>query len=115
MKKANYIPSLALALFIAGCASTFHPSNLSAVKEGMSRDQVVQVLGEPDYVDIQDGAVCLVYSYRSDYNPTSAGAVPFYDEDSERVFKDLNNRRIFEDEEYVVVLDDNKVSRCDKR
>ena len=35
----------------------------------MSRDQVVQILGEPDFVETTDEGALLHYSYREDYNP----------------------------------------------
>ena len=71
MKTMRYFLLLGAALILAGCATTFRPWNLSQVTEGMSRDQVIQLLGEPDYVFIQDGAEHLRYIYQEDYSPSS--------------------------------------------
>jgi len=56
-------------ILLAGCATTFRPWKLSEVEEGMTRAQVVQILGEPDSVETKDGSEFLHYSYRQNYNP----------------------------------------------
>jgi outer membrane protein assembly factor BamE (lipoprotein component of BamABCDE complex) len=62
---------IALVL-LAGCATTFRPWKLSEVEEGMGRVQVVHILGEPDFVEMENGAELLYYSYRENYHPTLA-------------------------------------------
>jgi len=108
MKTMRYFPALALVLVAAGCSTTFRPWNLSEIDEGMDRTQVVQVLGKPDFSESKDGAEHLHYLYREDYNPSSA-AVPFYNENTERAFRDLENEAVFREYEYVVILVDGKV------
>ena len=108
MKTVTYLPGLVAALLLAGCATTFRPWNLSAVHEGMERSEVIQILGEPDYVEMKDGAEHLHYSYEEDYNPSSA-TVPFYETDTERAFEDLNTLRAFQRYEYEVILVDDQV------
>ncbi len=71
MKTMRYFLLLGAALILAGCATTFRPWNLSEVTEGMSRDRVIQLLGEPDYVFIKDDAEHLRYTYQEDYSPVS--------------------------------------------
>lgn len=65
--------SLVLALLlVAGCATTFRPWKLSDVQEGMDRDQVVKILGQPDSVEMKDGVEFLYYNYSENYNPTTS-------------------------------------------
>ncbi|MDF7826300.1 outer membrane protein assembly factor BamE [Pontiellaceae bacterium B12227] len=61
-----------LSLFIAGCATTFKPWQLSEIQEGMTREQVVGTLGEPDSSVNKDGAEYLYYSYSEDLSPATA-------------------------------------------
>lgn len=68
-----------LSLLIAGCATTFKPWQLSEVQEGMSREQVVGTLGEPDFSVDKDGAEYLYYSYSQDLSPATAAG---YGEDN---------------------------------
>ena len=97
-------------VLLAGCATTFRPWNLSEIHEGMDRSEVVQVLGEPDFTEMADGEEQLHYLYQEDYNP-SANATPFYAQDSNMAFRDLEKRTAFKEYEYVVVLVDGKVVR----
>ena len=112
MKNAKHTALLALALLIAGCATTFHPSALSSIKAGMSREQAIQLLGAPDSSETINGAEQLHYLYSPDFNPSPA-SVPFAGDDDERVFKDLNNEKVFETEEYIVTLTDGQVSHIE--
>lgn len=59
-------------LLIAGCATSFKPWQLSEVKEGMNKEMVVNILGEPDYAVEKDGAEYLYYSYTEDLAPVSS-------------------------------------------
>jgi outer membrane protein assembly factor BamE (lipoprotein component of BamABCDE complex) len=101
--------SLALSLLlILGCATTFRPWKLSEVQEGMTRDQVVQILGEPDSDETTDGTDLLYYSYREDYNP------PLSADDSntpgaDHKFEDQQFRRSAKQYKFVVKLVDGKV------
>ena len=95
-------------LLITGCATTFRPWNLSRVHEGMDRSEVVQILGEPDFTEIKDGTEQMHYSYQEDYNP-GANTTPFYAENTEMAFRELEKGTAFKEYEYVVILADGKV------
>ena len=107
MKTMRYSIVLASALLLAGCTTNFRPWNLSAVTEGMERDQVVQLLGPPDFVENKDGTEYLHYTYREDYNPASI-YIPA-GQDNDRAFRDLDSEKPFQEYEYVVILTDGKV------
>lgn len=109
MKPKNYTAlALALTLFLAGCATTFRPWILSEVEEGMARDQVVQLLGEPDSVETQDGTELLHYAYREDYNPPMADD-NVHTPDAARSFEHKQMKRGSKEYHYVVKLVDGKV------
>jgi len=72
MKAMKYTALAAALILMMGCATTFRPWKLSEIQEGMDRAQVVQLLGEPDFVDTTDGAEFLHYSYSENYNPPLA-------------------------------------------
>lgn len=74
MKTMRYYLSLGAVLILAGCATTFRPWSLSEVTEGMDRSEVVQILGEPDYVFVKDGAEHLRYIYQENFMPSSMPA-----------------------------------------
>ncbi|MDF7801572.1 outer membrane protein assembly factor BamE [Pontiellaceae bacterium B1224] len=59
------------ALLIAGCATSFKPWQLSEVKNGMNKEQIVKILGEPDSTMEKDGAEYLYYSYAEELPPSS--------------------------------------------
>ncbi len=99
---------LGISLVIAGCTTPFRPWNLSEIREGMDREQVIRILGQPDTVEFQDGAEYLHYVYQEDYNP-SLSAEPFYNMDSERAFQALDSGEAFKQYEYVVILTEGKV------
>lgn len=108
MKIMRYSTVAVAALLLAGCATTFRPWNLSQVQEGMPRDEVVRILGDPDSTEMKDGAEHLFYTYREDYNPipTSSG---MYDQDIDRAFRDINRENAFKEYQYVVILVDGRV------
>lgn len=104
----KYTALVVALVLIAGCATTFRPWKLSEVEEGMTREQVVHILGEPDFVETENGAELLHYSYREDYNP------PLADDtiDARNANRALHNQRIkqsFKEYRYAVKLVDGKV------
>ena len=105
MKYTALVVSLVL---IAGCATTFRPWKLSEVEEGMTREQVVHILGEPDFVETENGAELLHYSYTEDYNPAPSGDTIY----ERNTSSELQNQRIkqgFKEYRYVVKLVDGQV------
>lgn len=69
MKPLKHVLSAMVLVFLAGCTTTFRPWNLSEIEEGMSRAQVVDILGEPDYREMDNEAEVLHYIYMENYNP----------------------------------------------
>lgn len=61
---AKLLSASAAVLLLAGCATTFRPWKLSDIQEGMEREQVVKILGEPDRTETQDGTEYLYYTYQ---------------------------------------------------
>lgn len=88
MKTMRYYLSLSAVLILTGCATTFRPWSLSEVTEGMDRSEVVQILGEPDYVFVKDGAEHLRYTYQEDFMPSSMPA-------------DINHDRAFDEQMHI--------------
>lgn len=101
-------------LIISGCTTTFRPWNLSQIHEGMGREQVVMILGDPDFTEVRNGVEEMHYSYQEDYNP-SAASIPFYDEKTDMAFRDLENGRRFRQYEYVVTLEKGTVTGYEER
>ena len=108
MKTMRYVLPVVAFLLVSGCATPFRPWNLSEIKEGMDRAQVVQILGNPDFTETKDGTEQLHYLYQEDYNPSST-PVPFSGQNSEMAYRDLDNDKAFRQYEYVVILSDGKV------
>ena len=108
MKLIKYIPFLAFVSLLIGCATTFRPWKLSEVKEGMTRGAVVEILGEPDSTDTEDGMELLYYSYSEGFNAASADNEIRFNETT-----DLLKEKALEDGlkeyHYVVKLTDGKV------
>ena len=78
--KAILLHSLAIAaLLLAGCATVFRPWLLSEVHEGMTRDQVVEILGNPDSTEVKNGVEYLHYVYEERY-PSPASRYPAFDD-----------------------------------
>ncbi len=94
-----------LVLLAAGCSTAFKPWKLSEVQEGMSRAQVVSLLGEPDYTVNKDGAEYLYYTYAEE--PREAVYGGSLDDEIERKAKALE--RSFEVTKYEVVIVDGKL------
>ena len=68
MKTINYLALVVVAGFLFGCATTFYPQELSKLKPGMNRENIVLLLGEPDSSKkTTTGGEVLVYTYREDY------------------------------------------------
>ena len=109
MNTVRYVLALAAALILTGCATTFRPWNLSEVTEGMDRNEVEQLLGEPDYVFVKDGAEHLRYSYREDFSPTSMPIDTAHDRGVDRKRQNMRIERSLNVLEYDVILVDGKV------
>jgi hypothetical protein len=108
MKSMTRASLAALLVLLAGCATTFRPWNLSQIEEGMSRAEVVRILGEPDSMAIKNGAELLYYTYMESYNP------PLSDDSihsgvSDRRFWDRQMVKGFKEYRYSVKLVDGKV------
>ena len=107
--KVMLCASLVAALvLLTGCETTFRPWNLSEIEEGMSRDEVVRILGEPDSAESENGTEVLHYIYQENYNP------PLYDDSihagmSDRKFWDEQMRQGFREYHYTVKLVDGRV------
>jgi outer membrane protein assembly factor BamE (lipoprotein component of BamABCDE complex) len=60
------IPAVAAVLMIvAGC--TMPRQKMAEVQVGMTRPQVVAILGEPDSAEARDGQTALIYSFWRDF------------------------------------------------
>lgn len=94
-----------VSLLIAGCATSFKPWQLSDVKEGMDKEQIVKILGEPDSTVNTNNAEYLYYSYIEDPAPASA---PFDSQDAiDRRAEELS--RTLTESKFEVVLVDGKM------
>ena len=109
MKTMRYFLALGAALILSGCATTFRPWSLSEVTEGMDRDQVIQLLGEPDYVFAKDGAEHMRYSYQEDFTPVSMPVDMANDRAIEQQRQAMRIERSLNTVEYDVILVDDKV------
>ncbi len=108
MKTMKLLSFMLALLFLAGCATTFRPWLLSEIHAGMNKAQVVKTLGEPDYVETQDGSELLHYTYREDYTPSPMD----YDFDRQRNNFVSQSQKVahgLKEYHYVVVLADGKV------
>lgn len=94
-----------LILLAAGCATTFKPWKLSEVQEGMSREEIVSVLGQPDYTVNKDGAEYLYYSYAE--QPRGPGYDDLSNDSIERKAEDLS--RSFNVTKFEIVIVDGKM------
>lgn len=109
MKPLNYISFAAVLVLLVGCATTFRPWKLSEVQEGMDKSQVVKILGEPDSVEMKEGAEFLHYAYSEDYNPTPASADIQPSDAVALSLRDQEIKKSFKEYRYVVKLVDGKV------
>ena len=106
MKKIRSVLAVGLVVLLAGCATTFKPWKLSEVQEGMTRDEVVAVLGQPDYTVNKDGAEYLYYSYYEE--PRGAGHSDMaIEQDIERKAENLS--RTLDETKYEVVIVDGRM------
>jgi hypothetical protein len=105
----RYFLVLGTVLVLVGCATTFRPWNLSEVTEGMDRNEVIQLLGEPDYVFVKDGAEHLRYTYQEDFSPSSMSQDMAYQRDIDRKRQSMQLERSMQVLEYDVILVDGKV------
>lgn len=97
----------AALLLLAGCATTFKPWLLSDIQPGMEKSQVVQILGEPDRVEMKDGAEYLYYTYREDLSSNSSSMMSESNEAIEARVQEVS--RTLEDVIYEVMLVDGKL------
>jgi hypothetical protein len=109
MKTMRYLLSLGAVLILAGCATTFRPWSLSEVTEGMDRSAVIELLGEPDYVFMKDGAEYLRYTYQEDFSPSSMPADLSRDSFMNDTATLMQLERSMEVTVYDVILVDGKV------
>ena len=109
MKTMRYFPALVAVLVFSGCATTFRPWNLSEVTEGMDRNAVEQLLGQPDYVFEKDGAEHLRYTYREDFSPSSMPMDMTHDRPIDHQRQTMQIERSLNVLEYDVILVDGKV------
>lgn len=101
---------LSAVILVAGCATSFHPRNLGDVEQGMSREQVLEILGKPESVERDGTTHYLHYSY-------SEGHMTVPSDGSTQVFNDpvMNNdnqqlERRLRMRKYVVILEDGKMA-----
>ncbi len=94
-----------VSLLIAGCATSFKPWKLSDVKEGMDKEQIVKILGEPDYTVNTNNAEYLYYSYMEE--PTPASSTLDSPDAIDRRAEELS--RTLTDSRFQVVLVDGKL------
>jgi hypothetical protein len=109
MKTMRSLLVLGAVLFLAGCATTFRPWNLSEVTEGMDRDRVIQLLGQPDYIFVKDGAEHLRYTYQEDFAPSPMPVDMVYERTIDMHRQLLQAERSLQVLEYDVILIDGKV------
>jgi outer membrane protein assembly factor BamE (lipoprotein component of BamABCDE complex) len=108
MKNLKHIVLVVALILVAGCATTFRPWMLSEIEEGMTRGQVVKILGEPDRVEARDGSEFLYYSYSEDYSPPlSEDSGQAYD--ANRELRKQQLKRNLREYKYSVKLVDGKV------
>jgi hypothetical protein len=113
MKPMKYTALAMMLVLLAGCATTFRPWKLSDIDEGMSREQVVQVLGEPDSVETENGAELLHYSYSENYNPPLA-ADTVQGRNASRGLEDKRIKQGLKEHRYTVKLVDGKVQNYEE-
>lgn len=108
MKLIKYSAFVVVLALLVGCATTFRPWRLSEIEEGMDRAQVVSILGEPDSIEMKEGAELLYYSYSENHNPAPADTdVRSYD--ATREFREQQLKRSLKEYNYAVKLVDGKV------
>lgn len=100
------VAATVVSLLIAGCATTFKPWQLSEVEEGMNKEQVISILGEPNSSTNKDGAEYLYYSYMEDLAPASAASFDTPDA-ADRRAKELS--RTLSESKYEIVLVEDKM------
>ncbi len=106
MKTMRAIAFGVAVFLIAGCATTFKPWKLSEVQEGMEKEQVVKILGNPDFALDRDGAEYFYYTYQEEMSPVSDVSLNT-DEGIERRVEEFN--RTLKEYKYEVMLVDGKV------
>lgn len=106
MKTIKLALTAASLIFLAGCATTFRPWSLSEIEDGMGKEDVVKILGEPDYTETKNGVEYLYYTYEEE--PRTGAEFDFNTEvGRENRARDL--KQSFKVYTYQVKLDDGKV------
>ena len=108
MKRTGFISFMLALLALVGCTTPFRPWSLSELREGMDREQVVAILGEPDAVEQQADTLYLHYTYNENYSPSTAGVnTAFVDLDPTlQEFEAQQNLQVYH---YTVKLVDGKM------
>jgi outer membrane protein assembly factor BamE (lipoprotein component of BamABCDE complex) len=63
MKMIKHLPVIVTLMIMAGCATTFKPVSLQEVTPGMTQEQVVALLGDPNTTSREGESVTLHYDY----------------------------------------------------
>jgi outer membrane protein assembly factor BamE (lipoprotein component of BamABCDE complex) len=108
MKTMEHVLLIALLALLAGCTTTFRPWKLSEIQEGMNRAQVVELLGEPDSVEMKDDSEFLHYSYRENIN-SAATIDDIRMHDADGALQEQQIQTSFKEYKYVVKMVDSKV------
>ena len=103
MKTKSYISAIALLALLVGCATTIRPFTFEQVAVGMDKDQVENLIGEPDRVESKDGAEFLYYSYYEDYDPEDGRGIK-----TQRATRSMKTRN------YVIKLVGGKVETAEE-
>ena len=103
MKTKSYISAIALLTLLVGCTTTIRPYTFEQVAVGMDKDQVENLIGEPDRTESKDGAEFLYYSYNEDYDPASGGGI-----------QDQRAKRSMKTRNYVIKLVDGRVETTEE-
>ena len=106
MKTISILAAALVLALVAGCATTFKPWKLSEVQEGMPREELVEILGEPDHTVTKNGAEYLYYTYREELPPVSDASLETRENIDRRV-AELD--RTMKEYKYEVMLVDGSV------
>jgi outer membrane protein assembly factor BamE (lipoprotein component of BamABCDE complex) len=108
MKPMKCIVLLAVVALLAGCTTTFRPWLLSDVKEGMDKEQVISILGDPDSSERKDGAEYLYYLFTEGYNAPLSGDNLIFDDSNHSIQREAIKQG-FDEHKYAVKFVDGKM------